>query len=993
MTHTGFVRGIVSRASAVLCVCAAVLCPSVSAQDVLRSVNPFIGTGAHGHTFPGATVPFGMVQLSPDTRVEGWDACGGYHYSDSTILGFSHTHLSGTGVPDYGDVLVLPVAAGTALVPPGGAKPGGGARAAYRHEDERAMPGYYDVTFRDTRVRAELTATLRTGFHRYTFPRGSAAALLVDLQHGLGPDRARGCEFRLVSDTEAVGLRRSAGWAKDQQVFFVMRFSRPVVAAVMTDFEHESDTRALTAEKGLRARLEFRAADGAPLLVKVALSGVDVDGARKNLEAENPGWDFDATREAAAAAWRKELRKIEITGGSETQRAVFYTALYHSMVAPNVWSDIDGRYRGMDGKVYTAEGWTMYTVFSLWDTFRALHPLLSIIDRARTRDFVRSMVAKGREARVLPVWELAANETWCMIGYHSVPVIVDAAMKGITDFDMQTALALMKQGATADRFGLRSYNRYGFIPGDDEGESVSKTLEYAYDDWCISAFAQSLGFEKDAAEYARRAQGWKHLFDPGTGFMRPRINGGWAAPFDPSAVTNHYTEANPWQYSFFVPQDVDGLIRALGGDAAFVRKLDTLFTTASSLAGREQSDITGMIGQYAQGNEPSHHAAYLYAYAGEPRRTQQLARKIMDSLFHNTPEGICGNDDCGQMSAWYVMSALGVYQVCPGRTEYVLGSPLFPEARINLENGRTFTMRMESKNHVVRRRTLNGQEYAQWYLDHAAIEAGGTFVCSDAGNDDEGLAAPRTTRPHSSMQNDALIAPAIVASAASFRDSLSVTVANYSDGAELLVATVENPGPADYRPYRGPITLRSDAVLSAYTQKDGRRSGVVRGVFTRHVPAGTVRINTPYQAHYAAGGDQALVDGVRGRADFRLGGWQGWEENDLDVTLDLGARAMITAVGLSCVQDHNAWIFFPRSVTFAFSTDGVRFNNERTVMNTVPEEKEGALMKIFEMSGTVGARYVRVTAKNVGRCPAWHKGAGGKAWIFADEIIISKRKQ
>ncbi|MCA9684716.1 MAG: GH92 family glycosyl hydrolase, partial [Myxococcales bacterium] len=622
--------------------------PTPPAVDILSEVDPLIGTGGHGHTFPGPTMPFGMVQLGPDTRLEGWDGCSGYHYSDDLIHGFSHTHLSGTGVSDYGDILLMPGtlahegAAGIADYP---------AAAHFEHALEQARPGYYAVQLREPGIAVELTVTDRVGIHRWIFPDGADASgnfVDLDLRHR---DEPTSMELTQTGPRELAGHRHSRGWARDQQLYFVARFDRDITALEPLA---EGRTRIRFQPTGPDCEI-----DGA-LQAKVALSAVDIDGARANLEAEAPHWDFDAYREAAEDRWRAALGKIEVEGGTPTQRRVFYTALYHTMIAPNLYQDVDGRFRGLDRQVHqNRDGAVNYTVFSLWDTFRAAHPLYAIIERERSVDFVTTMLDHYSLGGRLPVWELAGNETDCMIGYHAVPVIADAWAKGIRDFDGELALQAMVHSASLDRGGLEAYRRHGYIPVEAEHESVSKALEYAYDDWCIAEFAAATGHDDLAREYGERAQFWQNHFDPQTGLMRPRENGGWLEPFDPREVNLHYTEANAWQYGFFVPQDPAGLVAAHGGPEALAAHLDALFEAPSETTGRDQADITGLIGQYAHGNEPSHHIAYLYAYAGRADRTQARVRQIVDTLYSDSPDGLAGNEDCGQMSAWLVFSALG----------------------------------------------------------------------------------------------------------------------------------------------------------------------------------------------------------------------------------------------------------------------------------------------------------------------------------------------
>ena len=626
-------------------------------------VDPFIGTGGHGHTYPGATLPFGMVQVSPDTRLTGWDGCSAYHYSDSVVYGFSHTHLSGTGCSDYGDVLLMPTVGAVRLLRGDGTDPESGYCSRFSHRNEEAAPGYYRMKLDNGGVIVELTATKRAALHRYIFPKSDRANVVIDLAHR---DPVIDSRVKIVSDTEIDGYRRSRAWADDQRVYFVARFSKPFASYGVARNDTVMSGAGEASGTNVKAYVTFATEADEPVLVKVGISAVDIEGARKNLRAEIPGWDFDRVRADADGVWNAALGKITVKGGTRDQRVTFYTALYHAMLAPNLFMDADGRYRGRDLAIHEAEDFTNHTVFSLWDTYRAEHPLFTIIEPERTVDFIKTFLAQYEQGGLLPVWELAANETNCMIGYHAVPVIVDAYIKGIRGFDAREALEAMKRSAGADSRGLEAYRELGYIPSDTEGESVSKTLEYAYDDWCIAQMARALGKEEDYATYIRRAQSYKNLFDPSTGFMRAKINGGWLAPFDPAEVNFNYTEANAWQYSFYVPQDVRGLIGLMGGGERFAARLDSLFTVSPKTTGTELPDVSGLIGQYAHGNEPSHHMAYLYNFAGRPWKTQERVRSIMDGLYHAGRDGLCGNEDCGQMSAWYVLSALGFYPVTPG---------------------------------------------------------------------------------------------------------------------------------------------------------------------------------------------------------------------------------------------------------------------------------------------------------------------------------------
>lgn len=934
-----------------------------------RFVDPFVGTGGHGHTYPGPSLPFGMIQPGPDTRLTGWDGCSGYHYSDSRIFGFSHTHLSGTGIPDYADVLLMPTTGAIRLNNGADGRPG--YASSFSHETEIARPGYYAVTLQEPGVRVELTTTLRAAIHRYTFPVGREANVVLDLDHR---DRVTEARSEIVSETEVSGVRRSSSWARDQVVYFVIRFSKPF---------------ARSSASGNTRGFSFGAVGG-PLLVKVGISAVSVEGARKNLDAEIPAWGFDEVRAAADAAWERELSKIQVDGGTSAQRVTFYTALYHAMLAPNVYMDVDGRYRGRDFEIHRADGFTYYTVFSLWDTFRALHPLLTLIDRARTRDFVQTMIRQYREGGRLPVWELAANETDTMIGYHAVPVLADAIVKGVEGFDVEVALQAMKHSAEEDRFGLSAYKRNGFIDGSDEAEGVSRTLEYAFDDWAIAQAAKRAGRSDDYQRYIRRSQSWKHLFDPATGFMRARVEGFWAAPFDPAEVNTHYTEANAWQYSFFVPHDVEGLMRMMGGSDAFTRKLDALFSADSRTTGRRQADITGLIGQYAHGNEPSHHMAYLYAYAGQPWKTQAMVRRIVDTLYAPTPDGLSGNEDCGQMSAWYVFSALGFYPVVPGSTQYVLASPLFDAARLRLENGREFVIRRSGDGPYVQRATLNRAEYDKAFIDHADVAAGGELRFVAGREPARTWGAAPGARPRASVDDTVVAAPFVAGATRLFRGTQEVTLGSADPGGEIRY-TMDGSTPArSSMVYSRPIKIAASLTIKAVAFRGEKASPIVAFSFRQLADYPRITLSAAYAPQYAAAGDDTLIDGLRGNASFKTGRWQGYRGRDLEVAVDFGAPREIRHVAMGFLQDTGSWIFMPRRVIVEGSVDGQAYTSLGTVDNIVSEREAQAVTHDFALNleRPRRFRYLRLRVIPYGKLPVWHAGAGEAAWLFADEIVV-----
>jgi predicted alpha-1,2-mannosidase len=721
-------------------------------------VDPFIGTGAHGHVYPGATVPFGMVQPSPDNGRSGWDWVSGYHYSDSIIVGFSQTHLSGTGIGDLADVLVMPVAAVPDLAREYETREDRGYHSRFSHENEEAAPGYYAVHLLDPGIGVELTATEHVAFHRYTYPAHGESGVVLDLGYAINWDRSADTYVRVEHDTLVVGYRLSTGWASDQRVYFAMALSVPIETVALFNGATPVDGRREAGGEAIRAYLGFATDLPEPVDIKIGLSYVDIDGALRNLETEAPGWDFDGARAAALAAWEGELSRVRIEGADDSAKTVFYTALYHTKLAPILFQDVDGRYRGGDGRIHTARRFTNYSIFSLWDTFRAAHPLFTLVSPERVNDFVNSMLAFEDEYGLLPVWSLVGNETNTMTGHHAVPVIVDAYRKGFRGFDADAAYAAVRESAAQNHRGLRFYRRYGYIPSELEVESVTKTLEYAYDDWAIASFARQLGDEANAERFAGRARGYRLVFDSATGLMRGRHAGGsWVTPFDPirssHAVNTDYTEGNAWQHSWFVPHDVRGLIDLMGGDETFIAKLDSLFTLDTTVTGENASpDISGMIGQYAHGNEPSHHIAYLYSYAGAPWKTQARVRAIMETMYRAAPDGLAGNEDCGQMSAWYVLSALGFYPVNPAEALYVIGSPLFEEAVIELADGATFTVRangVSPENGYIQSATLNGRPFDRGFIRHEEIVRGGTLELVMGPEPNYEWAADEAARPPS----------------------------------------------------------------------------------------------------------------------------------------------------------------------------------------------------------------------------------------------------
>ena len=741
---------------ALFVVASLVACKSETEKRAIDFVNPFIGTAEHGHTFPGATTPFGMVQLSPDTGLEGWDWCSGYHYSDSSIIGFSHTHLSGTGRSDLMDVMIMPTVgevkwnAGTKV------NPDEGYRSRFSHDEEWASPGYYKVKLKDYGIMAELTASPRCGFHRYTFPKADDAHIMLDLSHHFATDSIVSTVLNVVDNHTITGERHTKGWGEPgekywskQRIYFVMQTSKPFKNIKLALNGQLTNQRSITG-KDVKSVLDFDTEKNETIEVKVGISAVSVENAIQNLEREIPDWNFDGVLAQARSLYDKELSKIRIDA-TDSIKTIFYTALYHSFVAPYLYNDVNGEYRGFDDRIHRAEGFSNYTVFSLWDTFRAENPLVTLLAPDVVNDFVNSMLAQYEQSGLLPVWPLWSSETNCMIGYHAVPVIVDAYFKGIRGFDVEKAYHAMKTSAMQDDFGVKELKEYGYIPYDKYNKSVSTALEYCYDDWCIAQMAKDLGKDEDYTYFMNRAMSYSVYFDKEyklmNGFSSDKKFRRPIYPFYSSYQECDWVEGNSWQYSFFVPHDVQGLIGLHGSPDAFVAALDTLFAMPSVISGHDVPlDISGLIGQYAHGNEPSHQVAYLYNYAGVPHKSQEKLHEIMSTLYTAAPDGLCGNEDCGQMSAWYVFSAMGFYPVNPAEQIYVLGKPMLQSAEFTVKD-KPFKMiahNLNKENIYVQSVLLNGKEYDKLYISHEDIVNGGTleFVMGNVPSHDKDWVLP-----------------------------------------------------------------------------------------------------------------------------------------------------------------------------------------------------------------------------------------------------------
>lgn len=733
-------------------------------KDYTQYVNPLIGTSKMGHVFPGATAPFGMVQLSPQTNFElmydkdgsynpeTYEYCAGYQYRDSIIIGFAHTNFSGTGHADLGDLLVMPTVGKMVLEPLKTQNGQKGFYSTFSHKKEKATPGYYQVELDSYGIKAELTASERVGFHQYTFPASDDAHIILDMVYNVYHHENKNVWtfMRVENDSLVTGYRQTKGWARTKKVFFAMKFSKPFKSYGHKKYNKEtydgfyrrfdqSKNFPEMAGKDIRAYFNFDTKDGEKINIKFALSAVSTNGALKNLDTEIPHWDFNKTLQETKQKWNEELSKIEIKTFTEDHKTTFYTALYHTNLTPILYEDVDGNYRGLDQNIYNSKGFTNYTIFSLWDTYRALHPLLNITQPQRNNDMIKSMLAHHDQSvhGMLPIWSHYANENWCMIGYHATSVIADAMIKNIGNFDHQRALQASVNTASVTYFdGLGDYMDYKYVPDDKSHSSVSKTLEYAYNDWCIFQMAQKVGDKKLEERFSNRSKYYSNVYDPKIGFMRPKLsNGKFRKDFDPMDTHGQgFIEGNAWNYGLYVPQNINGMINMMGGKKRFSQHLDSLFTMnidEKYIAKHEDITRDGIIGNYVHGNEPGHHIPYLYNWTGHPKKTQERVRMIMDTMYGPTVEGLCGNDDAGQMSAWYIFSSLGFYPVTPGSLNYALGSPLIKEAVIHLENGKDLSIianNQSKENIYVKSVTVNGIAIKENLISHIDIENGGTLI-------------------------------------------------------------------------------------------------------------------------------------------------------------------------------------------------------------------------------------------------------------------------
>ncbi len=944
--------------------------------DPSKYVNPFIGTGGHGHTFPGPVLPFGMIQVGPDTRQGNWDACGGYHYDDSLIYGFSHTHLSGVGVEDYADLLLVPLQGKLKLDPLYKSKNGYG--ASFSHKNESAQPGFYSVKLNNG-IQVKLTATERCAIHSYTFSDKSAKKyILIDLDYR---DKVLDFKAQKLSSKSVSGMRVSEAWAREQHFYFYLETSVDFKNATLkTNPKNGRKVMILEFDKSVQT-----------VEVKVGISGTNEMGAKGNFDAEVKNKDFNTVFNEATQTWKTELSKIAVTSKNNTVLTNFYSAFYHTLIHPSLWSDVDGKFRTFDNKIETAST-KMYSVFSLWDTYRAAHPLYTISHPEMVPAFANSFLSQYKVTGRMPMWPLSNNETYCMIGYHSASVLADAQAKGIEFDKPEELLAALVQSAKFNELGKTEYGTQGFISAGKEAESVSKTLEYAYDDWCIARFAESIGNSEIQKEFDLRASSWMNIFNPESRFFQPRNSGMWLNNFKPNEINHHYTEANAWQYSLAVPQNINGLITLKGGKRSMETFLDSLFTTSSKMAGREQADVTGLIGQYAHGNEPSHHMAYLYNYVGNPAKTQAIVDEILQKFYLPTPDGLVGNEDCGQMSAWYVFSALGFYPVCPGSPNYAFGRPLIDQGKIKIGE-KEFVISVQNNsesNKYIQLVKWNNQEYKKLFITHEMLKEGGLLEITMG-------SSPNSQQ--SNYENDAtemnsanfVPVPNFDSPNAIFPLVSSVTIETLPNETGEIFYSINN---GDYNLYAGQkLSFTSTTELKAKVVRKVTNqtfeSKVVSTVFKKFEQDKSIRLDCLWENHYSANGMQSLVDGERGKDEYRNAEWQGFLCPEVSGVVELNSLKTIQKVSLSALQDCRSWIYLPSSFEVEYSIDGKIYKKLGSIKANVDGQKTPNCTRelTIEVPPTE-VKFIRFKAKNFGKNPEWHISPGGKTWMFIDELII-----
>ncbi|RPH31937.1 MAG: glycoside hydrolase family 92 protein [Bacteroidales bacterium] len=990
---------------------------SCKSPEPFDLVDPMIGTGGHGHTFPGATLPFGMVQVSPSNDFKSWDWCSGYHYSDSIIKGFAHTHISGPGLAGLGDILLMPTS-GTVQVKPGTEKnPEEGYRSRFSHKNEKAFPGYYSVLLDDYNINVELSCSERVGFHKYTFNSGGSSNIIIDPTHNI-IESVFDTQVELLSDSTVRGYKTSNGEAGKRTVYFVANFSKPFTSYGIANNDTIAENGKKATGKNSKAYISYNLKKGESIEVKVALSFVGYEGAMANLEKEASGRNFNSTLNEAKNKWKDKLNRIRVEGGSVDQRKTFYTALYHSFISPNLISDVDGCYV-VEGKKFHSEV-PQFSNYSTWDTYRALHPLFTIIDQKKTSEFVNSLVSRFTDSKVeLPSWELLGHDNICMIGYPTVSLIADAVLKDISGVNPEEAFQAIKAAANDltknspnyDVSGMEDYISTGFVSGDINC-SVSKTTEYNYYDWCISCVAKKLNDSTESEYYLKRSIGYRYLYNPEYEYLFPRLYTGNWRKMDVSSwndLKSNYISGNIWGYTSYVPHDVNGLISLIGGNEKFNVWLDKIFSDTSNITGDAHVDISGFIGKYGHGDEPSHHLPYLYSYSGQPWKTQYLVHKIMNDFYSAKVDGLINNEDLGQMSAWYILSSLGFYSVCPGDLTYIIGSPVYPKAQINLENGKSFTIiakNISSDNIYIQSALLNGKEYTKSYITHQNIMDGGelTLIMGSkpnmqwgAGVNDLPISKVVEPQNQSSSSLGFVLMPFDTNPALVFEDSRKVDLKCNTEGAEIRFTLDGTEPNVNSTLYRNPLTINRSMTLRAKAWHKGLSpSKVFKQDYYNGFTYAENGIVPKYYlksklSQFGKEDGRILFDKLCGKSFFGDGNWNGFNGIDCDITIEFPCETSINQIVIGYLTSTHNWIFPPKSISVYLSDDNTNFNLANKLMvnpMNSPEANAFVTRPIINLNGKKG-KYLKIMIENNGPIPDWHRAAGNKPWLLIDEIIIS----
>lgn len=984
-------------------------------KQLIQYVDPMIGTDGHAHTFPGATLPFGMVQLSPSNDFKAWDWCSGYHYSDSILKGFAHTHISGAGLAGLGDILLMPTLGETKIQAGTEEEPDSGFRSRFSHEREKASAGYYAVVLDDYDVKVELTCTPRVGFHRYTFNTAGQGNVILDPTHNI-MENVQATEIEILSDTKIRGWKHCNGEGGDRKVYFYANFSKAFEqSGVAIDDQIQTGTKKATAKR-VKGFVSFDVNSGESVEVKVALSHVSYEGAKANFDAEAKDISFDQTLSKAQKLWEDKMNKFHIETDKLSDKRNFYTALYHSMISPNLISDVTGEYM-VEGKKYHSD-FDQYSNFSTWDTYRAVHPLMAIVEQKKTVDFVNSLSSRYTDSKVgLPVWECLGHDNVCMIGYSTVSVMSDAILKDIEGINNQAAYDAMKAAAfnlekhsnSYDVNGMNFYIDMDFVPGEI-GSSVSKTTEYNYYDWCLSQVAKKLGKRDDAYLFQQRSKGYRNLFDEKSGYLLPKLQNGKLVNVDKSkwdGLVKNYVSGNIWGYSSYVPHDMAYLMQLHGGKGKFASWLDEIFADDSEIGGSQHVDISGFIGKYGHGDEPSHQMPYLYVYAGQPWKTQKLVREILPRFYHDHPAGLDNNDDLGQMSSWYIFGSLGFYPVCPGSNQYQIGSPAYQKASINLENGKVFTVVAHDnseKNIFIQSAKLNGKEFTKPFITYDQIKNGGELVFEMGSKPNKSwgnskadlneLNGMKISKEYKLQEEKQVLMPYVNDIASSFEKSKMVELLCGTNGAEIRYTMDGSEPNANSEKYKKPVVISKDATINAKAFKAGlKESGSLQLHYLKGIPFNSqtgypkVKVEGKDIGYGEKSGAQ-LIDGGFGSTTFNDGFWTGIDLKDLDVDIDLGESRTICEVKPGILIYPGAWIFNPDEIEVYVSNDQKNYRLVKNINLESPKDERRYVTRPAIEFPSVNCRYLRITFKN-GPIPDWHMAGGRKHWIFVDEILIN----